>query len=243
MRYLLEIEYDGSSYLGWQFQENLKTIQGTIEEKLNILLRKKVKIFSAGRTDKGVHALQQFAHFESEITIDKKKFIYSINSLLKNENIIIKNIKKVSNQFHARFSCKLKEYQYHLLIDNKHNIFLNKRYFLIPKFNIEKANKCLEYIIGTHDFSSFRDSHCQAKSPIKTIEFAKFIKRRQLAILKIKAKSFLHHQIRIIVGTIVEIILKNKPAETMKIILDKKNRIYAGPSAKAQGLYMKKIIY
>lgn len=238
MKYLLQIEYDGKNYCGWQKQRHSKTIQETIEKKLEILLRKKITIHASGRTDTGVHALNQYAHFEYEQQINKYKFLYNINALLKNETITIKNIHIVDSKFHARYSCIMKQYQYILLLDNKRNIFLNERYWMIPQFNIDIANECAKLLIGTHDFSSFRDSQCQANSPIKTIEKCSFASQNNIITMKIEAKSFLHHQIRIIIGTIVDIVLKNKTSNDFKKILDKKNRQYAKRTAPAQGLYL-----
>lgn len=243
MKYLLEIAYDGTNYKGWQIQKNEKTIQSTLEDKLNVVLRSVTKLYVAGRTDAGVHAEMQCAHFESSKELKESKLQYSLNSLLKGESIIIKSIKKVEDNFHARFSCKMKEYQYHLLIGHVHNIFLNNRYWLVPKFNLDLAQKCAQLIEGNHDFSSFRDSQCQATSPIRTIHSCKFEQKNELITMRIQAKSFLHHQIRIIMGTIFEIISKNEDERKILTILRGKNRSAAGPTAPARGLFLSKIEY
>lgn len=243
MRYLLKIEYDGTNYKGWQSQKNEKTVQGTIEEKLKIILKTEIKLFAAGRTDAGVHAEIQCTHFDISQVIDKNKTQYSLNALLKKESIVIINIEETTEEFHARFSCKTKEYKYQILVGNIPNLFLNNRYWMIRKFNIKKAQEYGNLICGTHDFSSFRDSQCQSKSPIKTINSCKFEQQNNLITMKIEAKSFLHHQIRIIIGTIYELTVKNEPKERIQEILDKKNRKYAGITAPARGLFLSKIKY
>ncbi|WP_342261822.1 tRNA pseudouridine(38-40) synthase TruA [Alphaproteobacteria bacterium endosymbiont of Tiliacea citrago] len=242
MKYLLEIAYDGANYKGWQFQKNERTIQGILEEKLSVILRDNIKLHAAGRTDTGVHAKMQCAHFEILKEINKEKVKYSLNSLLKNETIIVINIKEVDNVFHARFSCLMKEYRYNLLI-GEHDVFLNNRYWLVPKFDIEKAQECANYFVGNHNFSSFRDSQCQALSPVRTIKSFKFEQKNKSITAIIQAKSFLHHQVRIMIGTIFEITSKKENSSKIMLIIEQKNRKFAGLTAPAKGLFLEKIQY
>lgn len=241
-KYLLEIQYKGTNYKGWQWQPELKTIQSTIEEKLKILLKEDITIFVAGRTDAGVHARQQFAHFETSQVLTSYKFLYNINAILKNETIAIKSIKVVDEDFHARYSCTSKTYKYYLLTGVR-DVFRQDTYWLVPKFDIDKANECAKYLIGNHDFSSFKDAKCQSKSPIRTIDECFFVQKDEFIEFTIIAQSFLHHQIRIIMGTIYEIILKNEDPKKIKIILENKDRKTAGPTAPAWGLFMEEIRY
>lgn len=243
MKYLIEIEYKGKLYKGWQKQPNERTVQETIEKILKIILRKEIEIYGASRTDKGVHAKQQFAHFESEEKLNKEKIMHSLNSMLKNEEIVIKSLKEVDAKFHARHSCIEKTYKYQIFVNLKKDVFLEDRSFRIKKFDIKKANECAKFLIGTHDFSSFKGPSCQSITQIRSINEITFKEENELIIATIKGKSFLQHQIRIIIGTIIEIIKKEEPASKMQEILQAKNRTKAGPSAPPHGLFLEKIIY
>lgn len=246
----MEIQYLGTRYKGWQKQDNanLLTVQGVIEKMLRIILRYEVALYAAGRTDAGVHAIEQCAHFDAHTKLDFNKFIYSMNALLKEETICIKNIKAVPDDFHARFSCTSKTYIYNVLPSKTRNIFFSKQYWQIPKISdfdlfITKANECTQFLIGQHDFSSFQDAACQAKSPIRTIDECQFLESGEFIVMHISARSFLQHQIRIIMGTILQIIIKNEPACRMQEILQMRDRRYAGITAPADGLFLKKIVY
>lgn len=243
MRYLLKFSYKGTNYKGMQAQKGEKTIQGALESIIKMILREDIKISVAGRTDAKVHAIEQFAHFDFEKEVDSFRFLYNVNSLLRSEDIAVLDINLVENDFHARYSCKMKTYKYQFILGNKKNVFLKDQYWQIKVFDMQKANECAKLILGTHDFSSFRDKDCQAKSPIKTIEECYFFEENGIIIMKIKAKSFLHRQVRIIVGTIYEIIKKEEPVEKILEILEKKDRKYAYMSAPADGLFLEKIEY
>lgn len=233
----------GTRYKGWQKQKNTeyKTIQSVLEEKLKIVLREEIELFAAGRTDAGVHAKMQLAHFDINKEIKETKVRHSLNALLKEEDIAISEITKIPDDMHARFSCIMKEYRYQILVSHVHNVFLKNQYWLVPKFDIEKAQKCANFLIGTHDFSSFRDAQCQAKSPIRSIQSCTFEQNNDFVIMQIQAKSFLHHQIRIIIGTIFEIIARNQDPQTILDILNKKDRKKAGLTAPAKGLSLTRI--
>ncbi len=252
-KYLLKIQYNGANYSGWQLQNERKTIQGVIEEKLKILLKEDVRLFVAGRTDAKVHANGQCAHIcVSENNAykleDPFKFLYSLNALLRAETIVILSINEIEDpQFHARFSCKSKTYKYYIFKSYIKDIFLEKTTWRVPQFDIAKANECAQYIIGQHDFSSIRDTQCQSKSPIRSIDKCIFYsiphQFGELICMEVSGRSFLHHQIRILVGTIHQIVATNKPAITMQDILEKKDRSVAGPTAPAQGLFLETIEY
>ncbi len=254
-RYLLEIQYLGTGYRGWQKQENqpdLPTIQGVLEDKIAVITRHTTRICVAGRTDAGVHARQQFAHFDTYKKLEHNKFIYSINSLLKgkesSETISVKSIKPVDNDFHARFSCKQKTYAYYLLPARVRDVFLAWQYWHTPKITnknefIKKANECGRYLLGTHDFASFQDADCQAKSSIRTIDNCIFEEKDNMIVMKITARSFLQHQIRITIGTIYEICTKCEKPELMQQILQSCDRKNAGITAPASGLFLEEILY
>lgn len=242
-RYLLGIQYKGTKYHGWQCQNEKRTIQGVLEEKLKIILREDIKLFVAGRTDAGVHARKQFAHFDLFRRIEEEKIMYSLNALLKEEDVCIFSINEVNENFHARFWCKEKTYKYYMQVSKVRDIFQEGLYWQIPRFDLEKANLCASFLEGEHDFQSFRDSHCQAKHALRGIELCNFQEKDGFIFMEIKAKSFLHHQIRIIIGTIVEIILREESPEKILEILNEKNRQFAGPTAPARGLFLEDIVY
>ena len=167
--YLIKIEYDGSGYVGWQYQKNGKSIQEKIEKALKKILKKNIKIIGAGRTDKGVHASGQFANFKSIKKIDnKKKFLSSINFFLRKSSISIVDIKKKKKDFHARFSAKERVYTYYI-VNRLASLTLdkNKAWHVRRKINLELLKKGGKTLVGTHDFSTFRASTCTAKSAIK----------------------------------------------------------------------------
>gem|GEM_PF-5469361 len=246
-KYLLRIKYNGKNYKGWQIQPQVtesKTIQGVLEEKLSIILKEKAVLFVAGRTDAGVHANDQCAHFLTNREIVSYKFLYSLNSLLKTEEISVISVEKIEDEnFHARFSCRQKTYKFQIFHSRIPDVFLRDFSWQVPLFDQIKAKKTAQFLLGNHDFSSFRDSHCQAKNPIRSIENFHFEQDGNLHKIYITARSFLHHQIRIMVGTIQQIIARNQPPETILEILEKKDRKIAGPTAPASGLFLEKIEY
>lgn len=241
-KYLLEIRYKGTNYKGWQKQHGLRTVQGTIETALKTIIKEEAVLHVAGRTDAGVHARQQFAHFNTTKLLEAKRFLHSMNALLRTEEIAIINIEEKDETFHARYSCIQKTYKYYLLQSNIKNVFLDGMYWMIQKFDIEKANECAQHLVGVHDFSSFQDADCQAKSAIRTLDSCCFSQGEQLICMEVMARSFLHHQIRIIIGTIFEIVARREP-DYIKEILAKKDRLAAGATAPACGLFLEKIVY
>lgn len=249
-RYKLEIEYAGTNYSGWQIQENAPSIQEAIQKAIFDFCGEKVLPYSAGRTDAGVHSIAITAH----IDLAKEQAPYTIllatNSHLKNKNhnISILSVEKVSDDFHARFSCKQRHYIYKIanrftrpIIDE------NRVWWLYNKdFNIELMNKTAQHLIGEHDFSTFRATQCQAKSPIKvidTIEVAKNKENEYIVEIRISAQSFLHHQVRNIVGSLVLVGSGKWSEEDFMIAFESCNRANGGPTAPACGLYFEKADY
>ena len=190
--YLIKIEYDGSGYVGWQYQKNGKSIQEKIEKALKKILKKNIRIIGAGRTDKGVHASGQFANFKSIKKIDnKKKFLSSINFFLRKSSISIVDIKKKKKDFHARFSAKERVYTYYI-VNRLASLTLdkNKAWHVRRKINLELLKKGGKTLVGTHDFSTFRASTCTAKSAIK--------KMNSIVIKKKPEQNNINFQIKII---------------------------------------------
>jgi len=244
-RYQILIEYAGSNFRGWQVQKKGKTVQGLIQERISKLLKKKISVYGAGRLDSGVHAIEQSAHFDHNIEIKKKdKFIKSINHFLRKENVAILAIKKKSNNFHARFSAKLRIYKY-IIINRLSRPALEKNrcWHIINKLDLNMMKKGAKKLIGTKDFSTFRASSCKAKSPIKTMKLVKIKSLKNRIEIEFRSQSFLQHQVRSIVGCLKYLGEKKWSLKKFESVINSRQRSLCAPLAPPEGLYLIKIIY
>ncbi len=244
-RYQLIIEYLGTKYLGWQTQRKGLTIQGVIEENLSKLLKEKIKIIGSGRTDRGVHAIEQSAHFDcSNRILDLEKFLKSINHFLKNKDIGVIKIKKKNNMFHSRFSAKKRIYKYIILNRISEPVIeKNKVWHVRKKLDLSLMKKGSKMLIGTKNFQTFRSSSCNAKSPIRTIDSIKFKFSNKKIEIEFKSESFLQQQIRSMVGCLKYLGENRWDLKTFEKIFKSKKRSLCAPPAPPQGLYLKKINY
>ncbi|MGY9017111.1 MAG: tRNA pseudouridine(38-40) synthase TruA [Alphaproteobacteria bacterium] len=238
------IEYDGFNYSGWQSQINAVSVQGQIEKAIHAFSGEKTIIYGAGRTDAGVHALAQCANFKINNKTDLYQILHGINFHLSKESIKIIDVEKVSDDFHARHNAHHKTYLYKILnrpvpsaIDFRHSLHVNK------KINLALMQKGAETLIGTHDFSSFRASGCQAKTPIKTVDKIHITTNGDMISLEFEAKSFLYQQIRIMVGCLIDIGLEKQKYEWINELFKKKDRKLSGQTALPKGLFLKKVSY
>ena len=201
-RYQILIEYVGTSFIGWQIQKKGKTIQGVIQKNISKLIKEKITINGSGRTDTGVHAIEQSAHFECTNRIqDLKKFLNSINYFLNKHEIAILKIKKRNLNFHARFSAKERVYKYVIYNQFTKPIIKNKRgWFVIKKLDLDSMRRGAKKLVGTKDFSTFRASGCNAKSPIRLMKSIKIKKLKNKIEFEFRSKSFLKQQVRSMVG-------------------------------------------
>ena len=246
MRIKLFIEYDGTNYVGWQKQNNGKSIQEEIENSLFKIFEKKIDLFVAGRTDSGVHAKNQVAHFDIDSKINPLKIRSAINFFLKKSDnrISILDSKEVKNTFHARFSAKKRTYSHKVLNRKSSSPLLKNRMWFIPyKLDLISMREAASFLIGTHDFNSFRSTHCQANSSIRSIKKIAILKKEDIIIFSISAQSFLHNQVRIIVGSLINVGRNYWEKEKILEILEKKDRTFAGPTAPPFGLYLENIDY
>ena len=243
-RYKINIEYDGTPFVGWQFQKNGQSVQEVLQNAIFAFSQEKVVITGAGRTDSGVHALIQVAHFDLKKKVDKKKFLKGVNRYIGNKPVTILKINKVKNKFHARFDAKKRTYEY-IIINRLSPLALekNKAWHIRKKLNIRIMKKGAKILKGTHDFSTFRSSSCQAKSPIKTIKKATVKKNGDKIILKFTSKSFLQQQVRSMVGCIKYLGDKKWNLNDFKNSFKSKNRLKCAPPAPACGLYLKEVSY
>ncbi len=239
----LIIEYDGTNYHGWQRQKEALTIQGEIEDTIHSISGERVKLVSSGRTDTGVHALGQVANFHTKSSLDAISWQRALNSRLPHD-ISIKKADFVPLEFHSRYSAKSKVYRYVILDQSLPSVFYrNYAWHIYYPLNIKKMRRGMEYLKGTHDFSSFQASSCTSKNPVRTIKYIEIEKRMNFITIIIEADGFLHHMVRNIIGTLIEVGRGKIEPKDIKRILELKDRKKAGPTAPPQGLYLVEVKY
>ena len=244
-KYHIKIEYDGSKFVGWQYQNNGISVQEVLQKAFFKFLKEKVTVNASGRTDAGVHAIEQSAHIElKKKIINKEVFLNSINFYLKKYPVSVLSIKKKENTFHARYSAKKRTYKYIILNRNSPSpLNKNRAWFIKKKLDINLIKKALKILKGTHDFSTFRASSCQAKSAIRTLDSATFKKLGEIIEITFSSKSFLQQQVRSMVGAIKYVGEKKWTLEQLKNNFKSKRRVNCAPPAPTCGLYLKKVKY
>ena len=243
-RIRLLLEYEGTRYSGWQFQTNQVSIQGVLESKLHKITKKKTRVIGSGRTDAGVHAEGQVAHFETASSMTLQEFLKALNSLLPLD-IVVKKVEEVKPDFHAQISATRKTYRYTIL-NRDYPSALEYRwahYIATPILNVTAMRKAARYLVGQKDFKSFQASGCTAKTTMREIYRLSITKKGDFITFTIDGSGFLKYMVRIIVGTLIEIGWGNWPPEQMKAILKSKNRLMAGPTAPSRGLCLVKVVY
>ena len=244
-RYQLLIEYVGTDFRGWQIQRKSKTIQGIIQDNISKILKEKIILLGSGRTDTGVHAIEQSGHFDSKNKIIKTdRFLKSINHFLNKEGVTILKIRKRSNNFHARFSAKMRIYKY-IIINRLSGPVLdkNKGWHVMKKLDLVMMKKGATKLIGTKDFSTFRASSCRAKSPIKTMKLVKIKSLNNKIEIEFRSQSFLQKQVRSMVGCL-KFLGENKwSLKKFESVMKSKKRVLCAPPAPPEGLFLSKIIY
>lgn len=239
----LTIEYDGSQFGGWQKQPNNLNIQGEIEKAIQNVTGKEVELIGSGRTDAGVHAFAQIANFKIDTDFPLERMAIAFNSQLK-KSIRIKKAEEVEEEFHSRYHCHKKTYGY--IIENSEQgtaIYRNMTYHVPQLLNVEAMQKAASYLIGEHDFSSFKSSGTSSKSSVRTIYNAQVLKEQERVVIQLTGNGFLYNMVRIISGTLVEIGKGEKKPEEMKTILEAKDRSLAGKTLPPQGLFLMKVEY
>ena len=244
-RYQILVEYIGTNFVGWQIQPKGKSIQKLIQNTLSKLLKQKISIVGSGRTDSGVHAIEQSAHFDSRKKIQNlDKFIKSINYFVNNKGISIVNIKKKNINFHARFSAKQRIYKYVIFNRvSKPSIEKERGWHISKKLDMNLMKIGAKKLLGTKDFSTFRASSCNAKSPIRTIKSIKIKKIKSRIEIQFNSQSFLQQQVRSMVGCLKYLAEKKWDLKKFELILKSKKRILCAPPAPSHGLFLEKVIY
>jgi tRNA pseudouridine38-40 synthase len=243
MRIVLSTEYSGTHYHGWQKQHGLVTIQGTLENALSKVANHTINVVCAGRTDVGVHALQQIIHFDTEANRKLDAWVLGVNSNLP-PDIRVNSAQLVSDTFHARFSAIARRYRY---IIYNHNVrpalYHNLVAWYINPLNANLMQEAAQYLIGEHDFSSFRSCDCQSKSPMRNVHAIKIQRKNKLVIIDIKANAFLQHMVRNIAGLLMAIGQGAYKPLWAQEVLKSCNRRVAAKTASASGLYLAKVYY
>jgi len=245
MIYQIKVEYLGKKFVGWQAQKNGASIQETIERILSKILKENIRITGSGRTDAGVNATEQSAHFQTQKAIlDKDVFLSSVNYFLSKFSISILNIKKRSSKFHARYSARERIYNY-VIINRFSPLVLDKdrAWHIKKKLNISIMQKGAKILKGRHNFSTFRSSSCQASSPVRTLKKIMVKKNKNKIILTFQSQSFLQQQVRSMVGALKYLGEGKWNLKYFKKVFVSKKRILCAPPAPAQGLYLSKVIY
>lgn len=239
----LGIEYDGSMYCGWQKQKYQPSIQNCIERALNKITSESVTVFCGGRTDSGVHALEQVIHFETALKYSETTWTLGVNRYLPSD-ICVRWVKSVNKNFHARFSAISRRYYY--IINNNYirsAFFFRRTWHYKKLLDIYKMSQAAQYLIGEHDFSAFRASGCQSYSARRNVYHVHVTREGHCVVIDMEANAFVYHMVRNIVGSLVEVGSSNRPIIWILELLNGCNRSLAGITAPAAGLYLAKIKY
>jgi tRNA pseudouridine38-40 synthase len=244
VRYKILIEYDGTNFVGWQRQDNGLGVQQAIEEAIRQFSGETVTLFGAGRTDSGVHALGQVAHFDLERDTDADTVINALNFHLKPRAVSILEASPVDNSFDARLSAKQRAYLYRIT-NRRAPLSLDRGHsWWVPiGLDAERMHEAAKGLIGKHDFTTFRATHCQANSPLKTLDELTVTRSGEVIEIRARARSFLHNQVRNFVGTLKLVGEGKWTPGDVKAALEKKDRAAGGPTAPPDGLYLVEVVY
>jgi len=243
-RYKIKIEYEGTPFVGWQFQKNGQSIQEVLQKAIFNFSNEKVIVTGAGRTDSGVHALAQTAHFDLKKKVQKKNLLSGLNQNIGNKPVTILKVNKTNKNFHARYDAKRRTYRY-LIINRQSPLTLqkNKAWHIRKRLDLLSMKKGAKFLLGKHDFSTFRASSCGAKSPIKTMEKILIKKNKDKITLQFTSKSFLQQQVRSMVGSLKYLGESKWSLKDFIKSFKSKSRVECAPPAPACGLYLVKIEY
>ncbi|API86701.1 tRNA pseudouridine(38-40) synthase TruA [Francisella uliginis] len=241
--YLLQIEYFGKNYCGWQRQSHSPSVQEELEKALSKIANHNIEVICAGRTDTGVHATSQVVNFYSDADRALSAWQRGANALLP-KDIKILDIKEVNDDFNSRFSAINRTYNYIIYNSTISSpIFAEHCLWENRQLNITTMNQACNYLLGEQDFSSFRSSQCQSNTSFRNIQKAEFIKQGKFIVFEVVGNAFLHHMIRNLVGSLLKVGLDLQSPEWIKELLDAKDRTKAAETAKAHGLYFVGVEY
>jgi tRNA pseudouridine38-40 synthase len=244
MRYRLTLEYDGAPFVGWQRQDNGPSVQGALETAIEKLSGERVIVTGAGRTDAGVHALGQVAHFDLVKDFPSGKVRDALNHHLRPDPVSVLDAVVTDGEFHARFSATARHYLFRILNRRSPPVLEKDRVWHVsPKLDAAAMHVAAQFLVGQHDFTTFRAAECQAQSPVKTLDRLEVSRRADEIHIEASARSFLHHQIRSFAGTL-KLVGEGKwrPLDVKKA-LDARDRAACGPVSPPEGLYLVRVDY
>lgn len=240
-RYFLDITYKGTNYHGWQKQENSNSVQAEIENALSTMFQSNISIMGSGRTDTGVHARQQIAHFDNQTSLDTSDLAFKLNRILPND-VVVNNTKAVQAEAHARFDATLRSYEY--FIHQKRDPFkVGVSYYYSKPLDFEKMNAVSKKIIGEHDFQSFSKVKTEVNNFICNIKIAEWKLHNDSLVFYVTANRFLRGMIRALVGTLIEVGLGKMSLEEFQKVIDIKDRTKAGRAVPPEGLFLTAVKY
>jgi tRNA pseudouridine38-40 synthase len=242
-RFAMGVEYDGSAFHGWQRQHGVRTVQEALEQAISVVADQEVGVRCAGRTDAGVHALEQVVHFDTRARRSDRSWLLGTNANLP-EDVSVLWVRAVEPDFHARFSAVARHYRYLILSRPTRSALLRRRaVWTHYPLRLDLMRQAAQYLVGEHDFSSFRALGCQAKSPVRCIHYLELSKQSGLVELSIGANGFLHHMVRNIAGVLMSVGRGEAPAHWVRDLLQMCDRTRGGITAPPQGLYLVRADY
>lgn len=244
VRYKCKVEYAGTDFNGWQKQDNLPSIQQAIQDAIKLFCGEEAVVYPAGRTDGGVHAFGQVVHFDLVSMRDPCRVMSAINHHMRPQPVALLTAEIVDEAFHARFSAKQRHYMYRIINRRARIAIDHNRAWHVPvPLNVPAMQDAAQRLVGRHDFTSFRDSECQAKNPVRTLDTVTVEKTDAEIRIYVSAKSFLHHMVRNITGTLKLVGEGKWSPDYINTILAARNRTMAGPTAPSCGLYLTRVDY
>ena len=244
IRYKCTIAYDGTHFAGYQIQPEKRTVQSEVEKVLMTMHKgKEVRVAASGRTDAGVHAKGQVIHFDSPLELPSERWIKALGTMLP-DDIAIVNVERVSPDFHARYNAIRKEYRYCISLAETRDPFARHYAYHYPyKLDLSLMKSAVEFLIGTHDFTSFCSAKTEVIDKVRTIEAIEFLKEEHQLVIRFVGDGFLYNMVRILVGTLLDVGIGKRCPEDMKEILKALDRTKAGRTAPGHGLYLWKVEY
>ena len=243
-RYRLVVEYDGSDFVGWQRQDNGPSVQAALERAIHAFCGEQVTVFAAGRTDAGVHATGQVVHFDIDKPTTAATVADALNAHLRPDPVAVLGAEAVDADFHARLSARERAYLYRIVNRRAPLTVARRRAWLVQTpLDATAMHEAAQRLLGKHDFSTFRASLCQAKSPVKTLDALDVERDGEEIRIHAQARSFLHHQVRNIVGTLRLVGEGKWTAENVSAALAARDRARGGPTAPPDGLYLTEVVY
>ncbi len=244
MRYAAGVEYNGAAFHGWEIQQpDIRTVQGEVERALSKVANHFVRVITAGRTDTGVHASGQVVHFDSDAERSERSWVYGANANLP-PDVCLAWVKPVSEEFHARFSAVSRTYRY--IIFNRPvrtALSVQERTWVYRPLDEQKMQQGADYLLGEHDFSSYRAMACQAHSPVRTIHRLQVTRMDEEVYIEVRANAFLHHMVRNIAGVLIAIGSGLQPPEWAREVLELRDRTQGGVTAPPEGLSLIEVEY